>query len=111
MSEAEIDEPDEMTLAISTAKIFLSKAFKGESIENIEFEEIQPPDFGNIWKVTLGFNRRKDSSTVNLSSNLLSNSFLQAVAAATVRPRRVYKIVSVDVAGPKAISITNRKED
>ena len=111
MSEAETKEPDKLALAISTAKNFLRKAFEGENIENIELEEIQPPEYDDIWQVTLGFNRRRDLNAARYANNPMGNSFLQAAAAATVRPQRIYKLVKVDLTGHRAISITNRKDD
>ena len=111
MSESGAKEPNEMTIAISMAKEFLAKAFEGENIENVEFEEIQPPEFGSSWKVTLGFNRRVDFSNGKFTNSTLSNSFLQAAAAATIRPRRIYKVVDVDITRNRLTSIKNRIED
>ena len=111
MSEAETEKPDELVLAISTAKDFVRKAFAGESIENVGLEEVQPPEYGNVWKITLGFERRRQRVPSTFEAAALPNTFLQAAAAAAARPLRVYKVVEVDAAIPKALSMTNRKDD
>lgn len=105
MSEAEASKPDEVTAAIQVAKEFLLKAFQGERIENLGLEEVIQNTYEKTWNVTFGFNRRWDYPPPG-------NQFLaMAAAAATARPQRVYKVVTVDLNGPKGISITNRHDD
>lgn len=105
MSEAETDKPDEVTAAIQAAKEFLLKAFRGEKLENVGLEEVRRSQYGDTWEITFGFNRRWDHPPP-------SNNFLaMAAAAATARPQRVYKVVAVDLDGPKGLSITNRHDD
>lgn len=105
MSEAETDKPDEVTAAIQVAKEFLLKAFQGEKLENLGLEEVRWNKTENTWGITFGFNRRWDHPPP-------SNNFLaMAAAAAAARPQRTYKVVTVDLSGPKRISIINRHED
>lgn len=105
MGEAETEKPDELTLAIQTAKAFLLKAFRGEKIENLTLEEVKHDSYSSTWEITLGFNRPREIPNA-------SNSFLQAAAAvAAARPPRIYKVVKVDLSDLEKISITNRKED
>lgn len=111
MSEAETEKPDELTLAISTAKSFVQKAFAGENIENVGLEEVKPPEYGSVWEITLGFDRRRPRPPTFHEAMGVPNAFLQAAAAAAARPLRVYKVVKVDTAIPKALSLTNREED
>lgn len=99
---SEVETPDDVTRAIKMAKEFLLKAFQGEKIENLGLEEVKH-DYGSEWEITLGFNRRWDYPAG-------SNAFLQ-MAAAAARPHRTYKVVKVDLDGPKGLSIFNRKED
>ena len=100
MSEARTDKPDEVTAAIQAAKEFLLKAFQGERLENLGLEEVRRSQHGDIWEITFGFNRRWDSPPPN-------NTFLaMAAAAAAARPQRTYKVVTVDLNGPKGLSIT-----
>ncbi|MGI3776882.1 MAG: hypothetical protein ACRYGC_06255 [Janthinobacterium lividum] len=106
MSDTEAEKPDDVTAAIGVAKAFLLQAFQGEAIENLGLEEVVPvrPEAGE-WNVTFGFNRRWQHPAEN-------NSFLQMAAlAAAARPARTYKIVKVNVHGPRGLSITNRKDD
>lgn len=103
MSEAE--KPDDLTMAIQTAKAYLARAYKDEKIENVGLEEVKHDEYGTTWDITLGFNRPRE-----VPQSL--NNFLQAAAAAAaVRPQRVYKVVKVDLNGLKGISISNRKDD
>lgn len=105
MSEADADRPDEVTAAIQSAKEFLLKAFRGETIENLGLEEVRRNKRDRTWEVTLGFNRRWDSPPA-------SNNFLaMAAAAAAARPQRIYKVVTVDLNGLEEFSITNRHDD
>ena len=100
MSEVEL--PDDVARAIKVAKQFLLQAFQGEKLENLGLEEVKL-DHGREWEITLGFNRTWDHPAG-------TNAFLQ-MAAAAARPQRTYKVVKVDLNGPKGISITNRKDD
>lgn len=105
MSEAETDKPDEVNAAIQVAKEFLLKAFQGEKLENLGLEEVQWNKYENTWNITFGFSRRWDHPPP-------SNHFLaMAAAAAAARPQRTYKVVTVDLNGPKGLSITNRHDD
>ena len=103
MSDTEAVRSDEVTRAVQAAKDFLLHAFKDEKIENLSLEEVKH-DRGGQWDITLGFSRR---SEVPLS---MTNSFLQAAAAAA-RSQRAYKVVKVDLDGPRGLSITNRRDD
>ncbi len=106
VSEAKADDSDDLSLAIAMAKEFLLKAFKDERIQNVGLEEVQHDPYRRIWDITLGFNR-----PAVIAPNL-PNTFLQAAAAAAAaRPPRVYKVVRIDMDGPQAVSITNRKDD
>ena len=100
MSEARVEELDDVNKAIRLAKAFLLKAYEGETIENLGLEEVRQ-NHGSIWDVTLGFNRRWDHPQG-------ANSFLQ-MAALAARPQRTYKLIQVDLSGPTGLSITNRK--
>ena len=105
MSEAETGKPDEVTVAIQVAKEFLLKAFQGEKLENLGLEEVRQNKYEDTWEITLGFNRRWDYPPPN-------NNFLaMAAAAAAARPQRTYKVVTVDLNGPKGVSITNRHDE
>lgn len=105
MSEAETNKPDEITAAIQVAKEFLLKAFQGEKLENLGLEEVQRNKHDGTWEITLGFSRRWDHPPPN-------NQFLaMAAAAAAARPQRTYKVVTVDLSGPRGLSITNRHDD
>ena len=110
MSEAE-NEPDELAVAIGTAKDFARKVLAGESVGNVGVEEVKPPESGSIWHITLGYDRPRPRPPSLHDASWMPNSFMQAAAAAAARPVRVYKVVEVDVAIPKALSLTNRKED
>lgn len=109
MSEAETRESDDIGLAVKTAKAFLAKAFEGEGIENVGLEEVRPPDFGTVWHVTVGFDRRRPQRPK--FADVMPNAYLQAAAEAATRPARVYKVVEVDLSGPRGVSIMNRKDD
>ena len=111
MSHTEIEQPDDLSIAVSMAKSFVRKAFDGEAIENLGLEEVRPPDHGTVWQVTLGFDRSRPRRTTEAHPALIPNAFLQAAADAAARPQRVYKIVEVDTRIPKALSIVNWKED
>jgi hypothetical protein len=106
MSEAESEEPDELTKAIQMAKEYLIKAFKNEKIENLGLEEVQHDPYQHAWDITLGFNRQRDIPQT------APNAFLQfAAAASAARPPRVYKVVRINMLDGAAVSIKNRKDD
>ena len=102
MSEAEIEATDDVRRAIQAAKVFLQRAFQDENVENLGLEEVKHSQ-GTVWDVTLSFNRRWDAPAEG-------SSFLQ-MAAAAARSKRSYKVVKVDLDGPRGISITNREDD
>ena len=105
MSEAETDKPDEVTAAIQVAREFLLKAFQGEKVENLGLEEVRRNTRDGTWDITFGFNRRWHPPPPPNNFRALG------AAGAAARPQRTYKVVTVDLNGPKGLSITNRHDD
>jgi hypothetical protein len=98
--KAERDDREQMNIAIAAAKDYLLRAFRDENLEKLGLEEVKHSG-GNIWQITLGFMRRWHEPPAR-------NSFLQMAAIATAaRSQREYEVVTVDLDGPKGLSIVN----
>ena len=79
--------------AVRTAKAYLVDLFDGENITDIGLEEVVFNDDSDNWNITIGFSRPWDTRN-------------NVVAA--LRPRRSYKVISIDDNTGRVESLTDR---
>lgn len=86
--------------AVPTAKNYLAELLAGEKITHVGLEEVVFDEVSNCWKITVGFFRpwdRKEDGPHPLLSQIDDRN-----------SRRTYKVVHIDDASGKAVSLTNR---
>ena len=89
----------EVKTAVAMAKKAISDLFEEEGIRNLGLEEVEFDDKSGTWRVTIGFSRSWDAPP---------NSSLAALAgaiAANSQSRRSYKLVLIDDAQQKVLSV------
>ena len=73
--------------AVKKAIEYVADIFESEKPENIGLEEVFLDEHEDVWKVTVGFSRPWDHAP---------RSALYSVMQDLTRPKRQYKIVSID---------------
>lgn len=85
--------------AVAMAKKEISDLFEDEGIRNLGLEEVEFEDEGGTWRVTLGFSRPWDTAAPG------SLAALAGAIAANSQSRRTYKLVLIDDARQKVLSV------
>lgn len=84
--------------AAQKAKDYIGEIFSDECIKHLALEEVVFDDDKNHWKITIGFSRPWDRVEPIIN-----------IPGGTPPPlRRVYKIVRIDDADGKILSLENR---
>lgn len=85
--------------AVNLAKEYTKDLFASEQISNLGLEEVEFDDHSMIWNVTIGFSRPWDTPI---------NTFA-VIAQQISSPKRSYKVVRIDDASGKVVSVKNRE--
>ena len=85
----------DVSLAVRTAKTYVSEVFKEEQIANLGLEEVEHDEL--TWNITIGFSR-----PWNLTRNALNNLVRTEV------PDRSYKIVVINDSDGRVLSMKDR---
>ena len=83
--------------AVRTAKSYVADLFDGEEIADVGLEEVKFDELQVSWVVTVGFSRPWDISR---------NSVVAALSAE--RPSRSYKVIHIDDADGRVLSLSDR---
>lgn len=83
--------------AVKAAITFFEESFSVMRLRNVQLEEVDLTEDGNLWLITLGYDDPAISSTP---------SPLDALTRP--RPLRKYKVVHVDAKTGKGVAIKNR---
>ena len=86
----------EVKEAARMAKNYIVDLFGDEAIADVGFEEVDFDQESNAWKITIGFHRPWDHRNKLLTA--LGDQY----------PSRSYKVVRIDNAGGRVISVTDR---
>lgn len=89
----------DVKMAVAMAKKEVSDLFEEEGIRNLGLEEVEFDDKSGAWRVTLGFSRPWDAPP---DSPLAA---LAGAIAANSQSRRSYKLVLIDDAQQKVLSV------
>ena len=85
--------------AVQLAKTYVGDLFSNEGLSNLGLEEVEFEESRRVWNVTLGFSRPWDRSPNALA------------AFAQGSPLRSYKVVRIDDASARVISVKNRENE
>ena len=87
--------------AARTAKAYIADVFADENIDEVGLEEVDFDDRLNIWKITVSFMRPRGSMNIFQAA---ASGYSQG----TRTRQRSYKVVNIDDAGSRVISVKHR---
>ncbi|WP_157272164.1 hypothetical protein [Azohydromonas aeria] len=83
---------------VAQAKHQIADLFADEAIENLGLEEVDYDESKGVWSVTLGFSRPWDQP----------RGALAAIAGQNLYAKRAFKVVQIEDATSKVLSVRNR---
>ena len=84
---------------VDMAKKHVKDLFENEGIYDVGLEEIEFDDHAQVWNVTIGFSRPWDKPVTSFA--MLAQQFSY--------PKRSFKIVRIDDASGRLLSLKNRE--
>jgi hypothetical protein len=87
--------------AVKTAKTYVVELFGDEGVTNLGLEEVEFDDTAGVWRITVGFSRPWD--------RLALQSALAAMGQGSASTARSYKIVRIDDATGRVVSVKARE--
>jgi len=87
--------------AVKLALEYVLDLFESEKITNVGLEEVEFDEAAKHWHVTVGFSRPWDV--------ISPRSVLLSAMGAEEKLRRSYKVVTIDAALKKVLSVKNRE--